>query len=324
MSIKIGKASFGGGSKFVSKKYFKLKDGEQAYRILPPLGDLADSGRWSVFHSVHYGYKTLDGKQKPFLSSEVRNRKNNMVEVPDAAKERITTLKTELEKAQKIGNKAALEKLNPLVGPTGMYNLDNNHYMNVIDAQGNIGILKLRHKAKLALDMQIKALNAEGVDPLSLENGRFFVFTRSGMGRDTTFAVKVLKEKIKVEGVGNVERDVVHTIDSETIGRLGLETAELDKIFKRFTAEDVRQIVETSDLLTGTSTYLDTLFAKKAVEQAAEAEDSYNDIDESLTTPAPRTTIVRPVAAKTTVVKPVVQSLENLSDEDFLKSLGEI
>src|ERR1700679_396603 len=128
MSVKIGKARFGGQQQ--QRKYFKLKDGEQVYRILPPLKELADSGRWSVFHSVHYGYKGTDGKQKPFLSPEVKNRKNNMVEIPDAAKDRISTLKAKFEEAKASGNKAALEKLDILVGPTGMYNLDNNHYMN--------------------------------------------------------------------------------------------------------------------------------------------------------------------------------------------------
>src|ERR1700677_1411907 len=117
--MKIGKAKFGGQT---SRKYFKLADGEQAYRILPPLGELADQGRWSVFHSVHYGYKSTDGKQKPFLSCEVKNRKNGMIEVPDAAKERITSLKAKYEEAKKSGNKAVADKLEALVGQKGMYN----------------------------------------------------------------------------------------------------------------------------------------------------------------------------------------------------------
>ena len=228
--MKIGKAKYGAQNQ--QRKYFKLKDGEQAYRILPPLGELADQGRWSVFHSVHYGYKSTDGKQKPFLTSEVKNRKTGMIEVADAAKDRITNLKAKLEEAKKAGNKAVVDRLDPLVGSQGMYNLDNNHYMNVVDAQGNIGILKIRHKAKLALEAEIKKLNSDGVDPLSVDNGRFFVFTRTGMGRDTTFGVKVLKEKLTVQGVGVVERDVVHTLDDETVNRLSTEAGELNKIFQ--------------------------------------------------------------------------------------------
>jgi hypothetical protein len=331
MNNKIGKARYGGSTQ---RKYFKLKDGDQAYRILPPLGELAESGRWSVFHSVHYGYKTTDGKQKPFLSPEVKNRKNNTVEVEDAAKNRIETLKLELEKAKKSGNKAAFEKLNELVGPTGMYNLDNNHYMNVVDAQGNIGILKLRHRAKLALEAQIKDLVAQGIDPLSPEDGRYFIFTRSGMGRDTTFAVKVLKEKLNVQGVGLVEKDVVHKLNDEICGRFGTEAGELNKLFKRLPAEEVAKVVETSDLMTGVSSYLDELFGKtKAAEPAVEEgyEDGPEPEETSVQAAAPvastpTATLTTVATTKVTPIAPVqskMTSVTELSNDEFLRKLNE-
>ncbi len=341
MSVKIGKAKFGGQTQ---RKYFKLKEGEQAYRILPPLGDLADQGRWSMFHSVHYGYKSTDGKQKPFLSCEVKNRKNGMIEVADAAKDRITNFKAKLEEAKKAGNKAVVDALDPLVGPIGMYNLDNNHYVNVIDAQGNIGILKIRHKAKLALEAEIKQLNNDGVDPLSVDNGRFFVFTRTGMGRDTTFGVKVLKEKLTVQGVGLVERDVVHVLDEETINRLEAEAGQLGKIFKSLTAEEIKQIVDGSDLLTGVSPVLDTLFGKAPV--AAVADDGDDTAADAAETQAPTASQLQPstpklitpeaaVAGQTTatvtpaakvapkVIAPKTQaaSIADMSPEAFLQGL---
>jgi hypothetical protein len=325
--MKIGKARFGGNG-FQQRKYFKLKDGEQAYRILPPLGDLADSGRWSIFYNVHYGYKTTDGKQKPFLSPEVKNRTSKMVEVSDAAKERIESLKGKLEEAKKSDNKAAFEKLNALVGPTGMYNIDNNHYMNVVDAQGNVGILKLRHKAKLALEAEIKKLNGENCDPLSVEDGRYFVFTRTGMGRDTTFSVRVLKEKLTVQGVGTVERDVVHKLDDELLGRLEREAGQLDKIFKRLTSDEVKKIVETSDLMTGVSPYLDELFAKnsnKAQESEPDEQDS-EPVVAAATTPAPtapvQTAKVSVIVPKASTNKSTGQTVTEMSDDAFLEALN--
>jgi hypothetical protein len=288
--MKIGKARYGAQNQ--SRKYFKLKNGEQAFRILPPLGELADQGRWSIFHSVHYGYKGTDGKQKPFLSCEVKNRKNGMIEVADAAKDRITNLKAKLDEAKKTGNKAVVDALDPLVGSQGMYNLDNNHYMNVVDAQGNIGILKIRHKAKLALEAEIKKLENEGVDPLSVDNGRFFVFTRTGMGRDTTFSVRVLKEKLTVQGVGVVERDVAHVLDEEAINRLGTEAGQLAKIFKQLTAEEVKQIVDGSELKTGVSPVLDSLFGKSQAVEAADASDNTDaPATETITTPSATVTM---------------------------------
>ena len=188
--MKSGNDRFGGSSNFKKRNFWKLKDGDQIYRILPSLSELfpedeklKDQTRWSVFHSVHHGYTTSDGKKKSFLSSEVYNSKNKMVEVPDAAKDRIELLKGKLEEAKESGNEAIAEKLTTLVGPmVGKYNLDNNHYINVLDAQGNVGVLALRHTAKKALENEGKKCQA---DPLSASNGRYFVFNRTGTGRET-------------------------------------------------------------------------------------------------------------------------------------------
>lgn len=258
--MKIGKAKFG----FTQKKYFKLKDGESTFRILPPLGELADEGRWSMFYKIHYGYKNTKGKLRVFQSSLVVNRKTKMVEVPDAADQRIKDLKAKLDEAKAAGNKAVVERLGKLVsGQKPMYNVDSNHYLNVIDTQGNIGVLKLRHRAKTALDVQIKKLREKGIDPLSVDNGRFFVFTRSGTGLDTSFQVDILQEKLKIEGVGEVNRDVVHKLSEELISRLGEEAAELGKLFRALTADEIERIVKASDLLTGQSPVIDELFDQR-------------------------------------------------------------
>lgn len=278
--MKIGKAKFG----FTQKKYFKLKDGESTFRILPPLGELADEGRWSMFYKIHYGYKNTKGKLRVFQSSLVVNRKTKMVEVADAADQRIKDLKAKLEEAKASGNKAVVEKLGKLVsGQKPMYNIDSNHYLNVIDDQGNIGVLKLRHRAKTALDVQIKKLREKGIDPLSVDNGRYFVFTRSGSGLDTSFQVDIKQEKLKIEGVGEVNRDIVHKLSDELISRLGEEAAELGKLFRALTADEIERIVKSSDLLTGQSPVIDELFDNKGEGSGSDEGDDgdYGDEEES-------------------------------------------
>lgn len=348
--MKIGKASYGGGAR-TQRKYFKLKDGESVFRILPPLGELADRGIWSVFHKVHYGYKDSQGKLKTFLSSLEINRKNKMVEVPDAADQRIKDLKAKLEAAKQSGNSALVEKLAPLVsGKTPVYNLDSNHYMNVVDLQGNIGVLKIRHRAKAALDAVIKKLRDKGVDPLSVDNGRFFVFSRSGMGLDTTFSVEVYQEKFNVEGVGEVNRDLVHKLSDDLISRLGTEAADLNKLFKSLSAEDIERIVKSSDLMTGQSPVIDELFNSKTA-GSNESEEEYRDEEEmeEVPAPAPVTPKATPAptkaasadakstpattapktetkaAPKVTQATPpttTAEKLAEMSDADFLKELG--
>lgn len=353
MAAKLGKANFGGN--YVKRKFFKLKDGEASYRILPSIGfnGKEPDGKWSVFHKVHYGYKNTKGQMRVFLSPEVKNRKTKMIEVPDAALERIQKLKAELEKAKAAGNKALVEKLMELVGSMdAKYNLDNNHYLNVIDEQGNIGILKLRHRAKLALDATIKGLRDANIEPLDVETGRFFTFRRTGTGLDTSFQVTVKKKRFKVEGVGEVEQDLVHVITDDILQRLEKEAADLDKIYKSLSAEDVARIVASSDINTGMSPVIDELFddAKAAAsEPAIVDEDEYED-DASAAqaapavtpnpTPAPAqtapaaapaqaatvtTTVAAPAttAVKTaTAPKTTAQAVTDQSDEEFLKSLG--
>lgn len=275
--MKIGKAKYG----ITQKKYFKLKDGESTFRILPPLGELADKGVWSMFYKVHYGYKNSKGKLRVFQSSLVKNRKSGMVEVPDAAVERIEMLKAKLEEAKAAGNKAVTEKIGPLVsGKKPMYNVDSNHYLNVIDSQGNIGVLKLRHRAKTALDAVIKKLREKGIDPLSVDNGRYFTFTRTGTGLDTSFAVEVSAETIQVQGVGEVKRDIVHKLNDELISRLGDEAAQLDKLFRAISAEDIAAIVKESDLATGNSPAVDRILDTKGENSDEGDTDDSGDEEE--------------------------------------------
>jgi hypothetical protein len=340
MSTKIGKAKYGG--EFVQRKYFKLKDGESTFRILPPLGDLAESGKWSMFYRVHYGYRSTDNKLKPFVSPEVKNRKTGMVEVPDAAIERIENLKAAYAAAREANDTKRMESLKELLEN---YNLDKNHYMNVIDEQGNIGVLKIRHRAKLALDAAIKRLRDQDIDPLSVDNGRYFIFRRSGTGPETIFQVDVKSERKKVEGLGMVNVEIVHTLTDDLIERLGKEAAELDKLFKHLSSEEVAAIVKASDLKTGISPVIDELFnVKKNATNSTESEDDSDYEEESseeteisasksdssastsssktaepakASTPKAKSLSTPPPSAKTTA-----QQVSEMSDEDFLKSLG--
>lgn len=278
--MKIGSAKYGG--QYTKKKYFKLKDGEATYRILPPLGELANKGVWAVFHKVHYGYKTTEGKLRPFLSSLVENRKTKMVEVPDAAHAKIQKLKTALEMAKKAGNQAMVDKLNILVGPKARFNLDNNHYMNVIDTQGNIGVLAIRHRAKLALDAEIKRLRESGVDPLGMDSGRFFTFRRTGMGLDTSFQVTVAKQKVQVNGK-TYEEEIIHTLTPDIVDRLANEAQELGGIFKKLTAEQIQRIVETADE-DGKSSVIDEIFNTQSTQATTDGDDGPDQDEEDSTT----------------------------------------
>lgn len=354
---KIGKAKYG----FTQKKFWKLKDGEQVYGILPPLGDLASDGRWSVYYRVHYGYKNADNKSRPFQSCLEQNRKTKMIEVPDAAVERLDLLKGKLEAAKAAKDEKAKEALFKLYGgQKSIYNLDNNHYMNAIDLQGNIGVLKLRHKAKLALDEEIKKLRKKNIDPLGLENRRYFVFTRSGSGQETTFKVDIYKKPIQVQGLGEVEQEVSHNLSDDILDRLEDEAAKLDRLFKLPSSEEVARIVKESTLTTGVSVNIDEILGM-AKEGSTSGQEEINDepgdeeqqqevaLDQAATpapaqpvpvaaqpapapvqqAPAPMPAPVAAAPAPTPAPAPkaaapatTTEKLAEMSDKDFLASLG--
>lgn len=292
MSGVFGKAKFGGNK----RNWFKLKDGEGVYRILPPMGDLAEDGRWSVYYSVHYGYKNSKDETRVFQSPLVKNRKNNMVEVPDAALERIDVLKAKLEAAKKAGDEELKTQLLKMVGgPKSRYNLDKNHYMNVVDLQGNVGLLKIRHKCKLALEAAIKKLRDSGVDPLDGDTGRYFVFSRSGTGNETIYQVSVYKKKLHVDGVGEVEQDAVHQITAELEKRCLVanadgtytykDAARLDTLFKKPTAEEVARIVKE-----GAKAVDEILDAKKESTAETVDDDGGSEDDDTPAETAPAKT----------------------------------
>lgn len=290
--IQIGTGlSTGGGKK---KEYRKLKDGDSIYRILPALGDLAKSNTWSVFWKVHYGYKNTQGYSRVFESPLVETRtKPRMIESPDAALEFIDSIKAEIAKQKSMGpnSKPVVDKLEEIAGGRkSRFNLDNNHYMNAVDLEGNIVILKIRHRAKQALDAAIKKLEATGVVPLSPNDGRYFVFSRSGMGLDTAFSVSVYQEEVEINGK-KYKEDKIHVMDAALIGRLRAEAGELNRLFKSPTSAEVAEIVKTTNPQTGISPAVDKYLDSRQGENSDEGSDNTD-----CSTPAPAA-LVNPALA---------------------------
>jgi len=226
------------------KNYFSFKKNQNTFilRVLPPMGNLADSGKWSLYHRVEFGYTGTDGKMRPFLSPRVVNYQG-MVEVESEAHKRRETIKAQQAQAKKSGNGALVEQCTKMLQK---YNQDAKHHMNVIDLQGNIGLFKIGHKGFQALKAEVDRLRSEGVDPIGVDNGRFFVFSRSGSGRDTLYTVTEYKQKQEISTpTGKVVAmvDLPHSITEAIMSKLSTDAFELDKIYPTVTPEEERRIV---------------------------------------------------------------------------------
>lgn len=251
--MKLGKAKYSGEK----KEIFKIKDGDNIYRVLPPMGKLADAGVWSRYYRVVWGYKDTKGRNRPFISPRVQNFKTKMVEVDCAAYNRVERLKAELTErmgqAKEFAQKGTplpqelkkrLEELKELVGKKGRFNIDSKHHLNALSQDNKIGLLKLASRGMQALKAEYKKMEAAGIDATGVQGGRFMVIHRAGTGLDTVYSVRELKEQVNVEGHGLVEKAVPHDLTDSVIARLSQEAFELDDIYPAPTSEEVKQIVE--------------------------------------------------------------------------------
>ena len=355
--MKALSSDYSGKKGFKKTTYFKLEEGTLLFRILPAFSSFTDRGDdWKVFHSAIYGYKNSEGKHRPFESTlkikTNRETKEKTVEVPDAAIDRINDLKAKLEIAKKSGNQAAVAALNVLVGPKAIYNIDKNMHMNVMDQQGNFGVLKIRYKAFLALEAEIKRLKALGIDALSLDDGRYLAFTRTGTGPQTIFGVTVARDA--------KDNQIVSALTEEQKAALEDNIVDLFSIYPKITPDEVAQIVAESDLKTGKSPACDRIFdarwkaARNTKAQEAELDEPSPDeemgsedggvappvqavaakapvITPKTTAPAqspapakPATTptTAKPLTTPVTAKAPPTMDLESLSTDEFFAQLG--
>lgn len=288
--MEIGQANYSGTK---TKKHEKIKDGNNIYRILPPLGSQAAKGFWNKYVKVEWGYKDSKGNLRPFQDVRKVNFKSKMVEVESAAhlfREKLDAqFKAQVEQFK--AGQLTKEQLEQAKKYKESFNLDKKYYMNAINMAGEIVVLKIGQKALDGLKAEIKKLQERGIDPLSVDNGRFFNFYREGSGLSTVYSVSVHKE-IVVQNGEELEKPIVHKLDAGIIARLATEAmdlGDLDKMYPIITPQEVEEIVK------GGAAAVDRILGVKGEEKSSS--------ESQVTTPA---TVATSTAAVETVVQPTM------------------
>lgn len=343
-----------------SKNYFNLEKGDNVFRILPPLGNLAQAGHWSKYWSIHWGYKDTKGKNRPFQSPEIKNHNTRMVEVVDAAKVRVDAmsakrdqlsreLKAAVDSRNVAETKRLNEELNQLKELLKQYRLEKRYFLNAMTLDGKIGLLKIPHKAKVALDEEIKKLRSKGVNPLGINDGRFFVFSNVGVGTDTTYSVRVYEETIDVAGIGQVKKEMAHSLSNDVLTRLSTEAFELDKVYVKPSAAQVQSMVDNPSP-ENVEAIMDSLRVKNtrsesSLEEESEVEDDVPElamttaqpmasstpqslgasVNVTLTTTSPEAVVVAQAPTPSKTVSTASQPAPDfgaMSNEEFLKMIN--
>lgn len=326
------------------KTSFKLEDGSNVFRILPPYGSLQEKGKFIQYYSVVWGYKDSQGKKYPFSDYRVVNYKTRMVEVESPAylkskelSERYANALDRAKKGDKAITSAILQKLKE---DSEQYNIDNKYYLNVMDLNGEVGLLKIGSRAKKQLDGLIKELHASDKNPVSLKNGVFFNFHRSGLGRDTQYTVTIHKEKKETKEYGIIEQTAISSIPDEDIPRILNSVYDLGTMYKVPTTEQLERIVagEPVDVVLdggarGDNEELSPEMKEEVVNEVLSnmTDSELNSLSEAITDMAKTPTLAPETKAETTTPAPEIKSpaptpapsanVDEMDDKEFLASL---
>jgi hypothetical protein len=246
-----------GGGNFTRRNYFDVeKDGvSNVYRLLPPFGSLANDGKIAYYWAIHFGFKNSEGKMKPIACIQRKNKEGVVTQAcPLCIK--LNSLKTAHE-AMKLKDPES-----PMTKELGerlrWLNLDKGYSLNVLATDGKIGVLKLRYKPFKALETLITKLHKEeGVNAVNPGEGVYFDIRRTGTGFQTEYTVEAATLTYKNQDTGRMVKEYkMAVVDDSIIERMEKEAADLPKLYKIFSEEDLALVA------TGDPTVLDRLFAK--------------------------------------------------------------
>jgi hypothetical protein len=327
MSQEIGKPVYGNQTNSRSNSAnanWKLADeGSHIYRILPPYGSLAASGRWSQYEALHWGFQLSTGKKRAFRCIQRKNRKTGMIEVECPMCTKIEEQKNVLADRMKILKeqgktkdqvKAALEPLNDWLQK---FNIQKGHFLNVLREDRQIGRLFIKIRCKQALDTALKDLvEKEHLDPIASEQGVWLDFQRTGMGRDNTvYNVVPAMEDIEVNG-RRLKSIKEAPLSDELLERMKKEAWDLGTFNKDLTFNEIQMLVSSD----GDPSIADSVFGAP-VSSPTKAEPEYDEYDEEDVDPTPAPVPVAPKATRAEPGKSTSKAVRT-SAEEFMASLA--
>ena len=240
----------------------RLKEGSNIYRILPPFGKLASDGRWAVYDSIHWGYKSSKGI-RTFRCIQKKDNKTKMIKqscpecdlIAARKKDHDEQFKT-LTETNKMSPDDAREFLKPLSGWLRDHNLDKKWYLNALSPAGEIVRLAIPHKMYQSLMEVIQELLKMGVDPIAANKGVFLNFKRTGMGLNTVHRCTVEKETFMVDGQP-AERIKLAPLTEETLNKMQQEGWDLSNMFRDLPDSEIQRLINGN----GDTDVVDSVFA---------------------------------------------------------------
>lgn len=239
-----------GSSTFV--KTGKVIKGENFIRILPPLGNLAETGEWRKYFSTHWGWSGINVRDntkrvaRPFRCIQDKDRRTGIVrqECPACTSYEEREAKAKEYEAQLrskgMGDdeiKTAMEETNKELQD---FRSERKWYVNVVYKDGKVGDFKLNHKDHMTRIMTLiqgtpenpksGVLLGEGIDPFAPDQGVWFKIIRSGNGVQPPDSVEIEQEFVDASNPRKGKITLMAPLSDEAAAKALDECRSLDTL----------------------------------------------------------------------------------------------
>jgi hypothetical protein len=264
----IGVTKFGGG--IGRGKWFRLEQGDNYYRILPPYGSLAVEGRYSHYWAFHGGFKNSEGITQMFRCIEKKD-KNKVITTHCPVCDLVASLMLQHENAKSMiaTGQVTKEQVDAFwdqqIFPI---KAQKAFFVNAVNQQGEVGVLQLPYKAHQALDQLLKTAPGDaniGLDLTGMRGGWVKIKKVQPFkgSKDVTFGAEVVYERTSA---GLAVK--THDLTPEFIQTAVIPNArDLLTLFRSISPEDVAALAACQTTQDRAKT-VDRVFGKKEPQPA--------------------------------------------------------
>jgi hypothetical protein len=262
------------------KKPIALKDGNNIFRLLPPVARVSPDGSWYQYQRQHWGYgvKDKDGnfQARPFACVQEMDFKTKKVTVPCAECDLIEKNKNALAEAdlKSKGRPPAERKalLQPLWEFSNLHNLDRKYVMNVKSGDGEFSYIRLPSTVYKDMKVLIKKLRERDIDPFDLDGGVWFNAVRTGEKKKTEYHTEIVMENVKLPNGQKAQVEKSAALTEEEVNAALSEAQDLRNMLTVISPESIQKLVDSE----GSFEIAEAIFGaaqQRAAPAAAATED---------------------------------------------------
>lgn len=248
----IGVTNFGSRG---MKNYFYVKSehekggragGVNTYRVLPPFGALAASGRVYEYWS-HHEVTNTEGKKRSFKCIEESDWQTKMIKVhcPFCDMHKQNQSQYKVHQSNGAG-KEDLASFN--ANHVQPYQSQGKYYLNALNPEGQIGVLAIVSKSFKAFKALHEKYAKQNFDVTGVK-GMWLNFTKVSQYKgdnQPVFNVDLQRDVTMENGVPTEKIREIHVLTQEIVDRMKKECFELNSMYKIITGEQILMLAQSS------------------------------------------------------------------------------